>query len=402
MTIKKRPNSKEKGAPKGDKPLNRAFKFSAKTYFLTYKGISDSGERLTKEGLANYLVRENPTDVKLFPSRYLVCEEMYDSGLPHFHAILVYDKRKQVENQDHFDYLGVHPNIQTMRNMRAALDYVYKEDPSPCTNMDVAQEKRVARAKDSSSLYEFLEEQMVKDPFNFDAIRYCVQHDLTKQIYKANYTKAVNLVTKAQAAHCNRLLFQRPGFKPIDRALIEQNLTHQELRTFDSWPGYQRIIDYLNEVNVHGYDRPFKSKQLLMVGRPNTGKTTLVREIERYSAVYHLDVSNWFPNYRDGVYKVLFWDEFRLKGGMTHTDLLKFLQGSPMDLEYKGGSALRMNNQLIIMTSNMTLEEHIDLKFKDIQQKKLATQNLQVRLEEIRVPPSLDLFLLLRLIHENS
>ena len=111
-----------------------------------------------------------------------------------------------------------------------------------------------------------------------------------------------------------------------------------------------------------------------------------------------MDTSNWFPKYRDGVYPLFFWDEFKLKGGMTHTDLLKFLQGSPMDLQYKGGSSLKMDNPLIIMTSNMSLNKHITLKFKDPYQLGLAKQNLGIRIHQVLIPPKLDLFILLKLI----
>ena len=69
-----------------------------------------------------------------------------------------------------------------------------------------------------------------------------------------------------------------------------------------------------------------------------------------------------------------------------------------MDLQYKGGSSLRRNNQLVILTSNMHLTHHIYLKFKDKEQIDHALQNLYVRIEELLIPAHLDLFLLIKLI----
>lgn len=44
---------------------------------------------------------------------------------------------------------------------------------------------------------------------------------------------------------------------------------------------------------------------------------------------------------------------------MPYGQLLNVLEGEPTDLPYKGGSTLKRDNQLIFMTSNMTLEQHI-------------------------------------------
>ena len=399
MKSPKNPSSTNKRLSEGNKPTKGTFRLKATTFFLTYKGSSDSGQKISKQQLANYLLNQNPNDRKLRPTKYLVCEQTYEDGTPHFHVVLVYQKRKPIQTQAFFDYRGIHPNIQTMRNMKAALQYVSKEDKEPLTNMDLSQEHRVAKVKDTSSLYGFLQQQMMKDPFNFDPIKYCLDYKITRQIYKANYSKALKLLRDVQPVYCNKLLSQKRGFCYISRALIQSKLSVQELCTFDSWGGYQIIVNYLNQIVTYGCNRPFKSKQLLLVGKPNTGKTSLVRKIQQYCATYHLDVSNWFPNYRDGVYSLFFWDQFKLKGGMSHTDLLKFLQGSPMDLQYKGGSSLRMDNQLIIMTSNLSLQSHIDLKFKDPMLNLQAKSNLGTRIQEVVIPETFDLFLLLSLIY---
>ena len=402
-----KPNSKGKGVPKGGKASFSLFSLKSKCFFLTYKGISDSGQKITKETLANYLLEMNPRDYKIKPEKYLICQQMYDSGEPHFHVILVYSKRKQIASQNFYDYLGIHPNIQTMRNMKAALEYVYKEDPSPYTNMDIVQERRVARAKDSSSLYQFLQEEMKKDPFNFDPISYCVAHNLDKEIYKANYSKALTLLKKVQQAQCNRLLSTKPGYKYIDRALIQQKLTPDQLKTYDSWPGYQTIVDYLNQVPRYRFRRPAKTMNLLITGPKSTGKSALVWQtyieppfnpLNAHISVYPMGMKDWFPEYKSEVYDLIYWNQAKLTS-YSYDTILQLLDGSPVMLPAKGGGHKKVDNPLVFMTSNMTLDQMIHQKFKyDLSYKQMAKKNLRVRIQNVIIPDGLTLFLLQKLL----
>ena len=404
----KKPNKRAgKEVSKGEKPLPTEFRLQAKVYFLTYKGISESGKKLTKKLLANFLLNQNKNEVKLKPEKYLICEQMYDSGEPHFHAILIYPRKKHIANPNFYDYLNIHPNIQTMRNMKAALDYVYKEDPHPYTNMDVVQQKRIARAKDTSSLYQFLEQQMKKDPFNFEVYSFCQKNNLTKHIYQANYTKAVNLLKKAQEAHLNSLLRSKAGFKPIDQALISSRLSESELKTFYSWSGYQTIVNYLNIMNSERGNRQQKSLNLLITGAPSTGKSALFWQRNplpgRTSVVTHLPLypmgmKDWFPEYQSDVYAGIYWNETKLTS-YSFDVILQLLDGSPIMLPSKGSSHKKVDNPLVIMTSNMTLDQMIQNKFfynKEYQ--KMAKSNLKVRIENVIIPKNHNLFLLQKLL----
>ena len=349
MTTKKKANSSKKGIPKGSKSSKAEFRLQGKCFFLTYKGVTDSGEKLTKENLANFLLNQNPNQRTSKPEKYLICEQTYEDGTPHFHVILVYPRRKDIISPDLYNYLGIHPNIQTMRNMKAALEYVHKEDSVPYTNMDIVQEKRVARAKDSSSLYEFLEEEMMKDPFDFDPVKYCLDHNLTKEIYKANYSKALNLLKKVKEAYCNKLLFQKPGFKPITRALIQQQLSLEELKTYDSWSGYQTIVDHLNQIPFYRFRRPAKTMNLLVTGPKSTGKSALVWQtyiqppfnpLNAHISVYPMGMKDWFPEYKSEIYDAIYWNQAKLTS-YSYDTVLQLLDGSPVMLPAKGGGHKR-------------------------------------------------------------
>ena len=394
----------------GEKHTSKKLFFSNKMYFLTYKGITTSGEKITKIELAQYLTKPCLKDEKILPQKYLISEEKYEDGRPHFHAILIYPRRKQIIDPGHYDYLGLHPNIQPLRNMKAALEYMYKEDLDPVTNMDVVQEKRIVRAKDSRSLYEFLKEEMLKDPFKFDAIKYCVSHNLDEEIYKTNYPKALKLLKMCQQSHCNMLLADKPTFKIITAELIKNQLTEEELKTYYSWEGYQIIVDHLNQIPMYRHSRPLKTKNLLITGPPDIGKTSFIESdlndshncIERYCSLYPMSSKTWWPHYKSGVYQVISWNEAKLTS-YSYDVILKVLEGSKVDLPQKGTSTLKYDNPLVIMTSNLTLDELIRIKFNhnpDLID--TARKNLKVRIVDVVVPEGYNLFLIQKLLIPND
>ena len=398
-----------KGRPaKAKVPIDKQFLLQSTTYFITFKGIlPDSGQRIDKNQLLNFLLNQCSTNKRLPPQRYLLCQQTYQSGQPHYHVILVYPKRKKILESTAFDYRGIHPNIQPMRNMKAALQYVYKEDPHPLTNMDVVQQKRIARAKDSSSLYPLLRQQMMKDPFNFEVMKYCLDHNLDQAMYKANYSKAVHLLRKVQEAYCNKLLFQKPGFKFISRSHIQSRLSPSELITYDSWPGYQTIVNYLNIMNKDRGARQQKSKNLLITGPPSTGKSALFWQrtplpgrtsIVNHLSLYPMGMKDWFPEYKSDVYAGIYWNEAKLTS-YSYDVILQLLDGSPVMLPAKGGGHKKVDNPLVIMTSNMTLVQMIKHKFQyNKQLQRMARLNLSERVQNVIIPKGYDLFLLQKLL----
>ena len=404
---KKQSNSNKKKVNNRGETPSRAFRLSSTTYFLTYGGVSPSGGRLTRQTLAKFLLQGNTKDFKLYPTKYIVCEQTYETGEPHLHAILVYPRRKEVISQDHYDYLGVHPNIQTMRNMKAALEYISKEDQSPVTNMDITHQRLAARAKDSSSLYTLLEEAMFKDPTGFSFTKYCLANDITREVYKANYTKALNLLRLVQPEVCNQLLRSKPGFKPIDRPLIQSRLTPEELKIYDSWDGYQKIVDHLNIMNVERGGRQEKSMNLLITGAPSSGKSALVWQrnpskgrtsLLQHCSIYPMGMRDWFPRYMSDVYHCIYWNQAKLSS-YSYDIILQLLDGSPVMLPDKGGGHKKVDNPLVLMTSNMTLDQLIRAKFSyNRRYTEMARVNLGVRVQNVVIPEGHNLFILQKLL----
>ena len=422
MKKNKKSTLEKKEVFKENKPTIKAFVLQGKTFFLTYKGISDSGQKLTKNALEHYLIKQNKNDRKVRPEKYLICQQMYDSGEPHFHVILIYSIRKHITSPDYFDYLGIHPNVQTMRNLKAALQYVYKQDPNPITNMDVVQQKRVARAKDNSSLYQLLEQQMLKDPFQFDLNAYCAQHGLHKHIYKANYAKAITLIKMAQPAYARMILKAKPGIKLITPTLINKHLNQAQKMQFYSDSCYQKIIDHINE--IHKYPNkdpesqaPLKTKHLLMTGGPDIGKTSLINHkandidpypgLAHYYPTYYFSVGQkYFPPYRSYDYSLVNWEEFTIASDMFpksgYNRLLNYLDGSVSALPQKGRPPVqRQDNPKHILTSNRTLQQHIRKTFNSPEALSLALKNLPARVENIIIPDGKSIHFLRKLFVPN-
>lgn len=327
----------------------------------------------------------------------LAIETHPSTGKYHLDLLLTFKSQIRVKTTQLDFLLMKHGDLTRYRNLsKGIIDYADKED-EPLTNIlstiDVLLHRQLREDP-----FLLLKKEMVREPLTFNLGEYVAKNHLMQHI--RNWSSVKNKLHDAQEYYANILLVQKPGIRSIDRMFITERLTPEELHVYDSWSGYSRIVSYINEITQYGCHRPFKSLNPLLIGPPNIGKTSLALELERHMAVYPKGVSNWFPSYRSNVYPLILWDQFTLSG-MKYPELLKFLQGSPLDLEFKGGSTMKRDNQLILMTSNLSLNYHIQAKFGyDLELYKLSRVNLAVRIDEIIVPEGLTLFLLQKLIVE--
>jgi hypothetical protein len=239
---------------------------------------------------------------------------------------------------------------------------------------------------------------MLKDPFHFDVHRWLADNDLDVAISRTNWSKVISLLRKQQQAECYKLLHNFPRLKEITRRHIEQVLNKEQLSLYDSWSGYQVIVDKINEMIRYGPFRPFRSTNLYICGPTLTGKTMFVQHLRKFIPVYSFGLSKWFPRYRDGVYSMMSWQEFRLST-FPYNDLLQHLDGSEIQLQWKGGSIVKRDNPLVYMTSNLTLDQHLIHRFhKSPAFLEAARQNLPPRLVQVVIPPGYSLDLLFGLL----
>ena len=322
------------------------------------------------------------------------------SGYAHLDILLTYSKRV-LNPPTRYDYLLKHGDVTKYRNLnRAILSYGFKQDRHPLTNIDTRQVLAEARVR--SDLYGMMHEAMLEDPFNFNCHEWIHRQRLSTSAVKTTVFKNIRMLKQQQRVVCHELLSLKPGIPTITRMHIQARLTGDELALYDSWQGYQTIVDHINHIPKWGFKRPHKSPNLFVTGRPNTGKTTLGRRLSESCPSYPLGTrGGWFPSYASGVYTLLRWDEFNLST-LPYSDMLKLLQGEAMKLPQKGGHVERADNQLVYMTSNLTLDNIICARFKTETYRTVSRANLKPRITEVQIPAHLDLFVLLKLFEAES
>lgn len=376
------------------KRVNASKKIQGKYLFLTLPRFEVTQDQI------NRLKTQVFTGILDYQGQVLdhlgVVRESHRDGAYHLHVYVQYGRRRTLSPK-HFDYLPKHPNIQVVRSLRQVLPYLTKEDTNPLFTEGFNPIYQVNKRRIEKEPLALLAQEMRKDPLNFRVWQWIVDNNLGVAASRGNWPKAIAQLRREQQVEANRLLRARVGIKEITRELIQATLTPKELELYDSWDGYQRIVDLLNQVPRHGFNRAPKRRNLMLVGRPDIGKTTLARRIRQHVAVYSFGVENWFPHYQNWVYPMILWNQFYLRA-MPYGQLLNILEGEPTDLPYKGGSILKRDNQLVFITSNMTLDQHICSRFRGQQARTLARANLSSRIEQVLVPEGLDLFLLLPLI----
>ena len=327
---------------------------------------------------------------------YSIAIESHADGAPHLDLLLIFEKRVGLYPTE-LDFLcQKHGDLTKYRTLNAAiLNYGLKQD-APLTNLtdplDALHRQSIVR--DS---YVFFQQRMLNDPYGFDLAQFCAEHDYFRSI--RGFRALESKLKTHQEAICNLRLQSKPGIRFIDEALITSTLTPSQLELYQSWPGYARIVGFINQISTYGFSRPFKTPNLMLVGPPNVGKTSLVLQLMRHTAVYPVGTQNWFPKFKNRTYHVMFWDEW-IPSMMPWEALLMLFQGLPMDLPYKGGSVLKHDNQLWIMTHNQTLESHVTSlrRFLGTEGVSRSIAAMRARVTEIVVPDTKPLFILQRLI----
>lgn len=95
------------------------FRLAARYVFLTYARCETD-----KEELGRHLEELGATSG-------IVAREAHEDGTPHLHAIIDWGAKRNVKDPRKFDYEGVHPNIQAVRNVKSTEKYIRKEDDEP-------------------------------------------------------------------------------------------------------------------------------------------------------------------------------------------------------------------------------------------------------------------------------
>jgi len=360
------------GRPKETKSLRGRY------FFLTIPHF-----RGTIEGVIDTLKEYQPEWVHLLYAVVLETHTKDEDKDMHLHLYLQYPKVISLK-LDRFDYLGKHGKLERVRNYYSILKYMTKEN-LPKSNFNYIE---IIMRKDFPRAIEILLSQGLS----------------IREIYK-QYSSIV--CSKNWAGYLRFLSFQKesekfqtqlykPGLRMITPELIRARLSDQEYTLFYSDEIYSRIVDLINDTVRYGGNRPHKAKALFLSGSPNTGKTTLGLALQQKMGTFTFPDDGWWQGYESDVFKLIVWNQFDLRR-LSYPTLLKFLQGLRMDLPIKGSHITRCDNPLILLTSNLTLDELISKRFTSQENRVKSSVNLRVRIEEINIKNN-PLFFLLKLL----
>ena len=301
----------------------------------------------------------------------------------HLHLYVAFPKVTTVK-LDRFDYLGKHGKLERVRSYSSVLRYMTKEG-QPLANFDYIEP---VMSRDFPRAVQLLLSQgrNIRD----------IYRDYSSIVASKNWAGYLRFLQFSVDSQKFRQELSKPGFRLITPDLVRARLSDDEYALYHSNPIYARIVDRINDIVRYGSRRPHKARALLLVGAPDTGKTTLGLALQSLVGTFTFPDDGWWQGYQSDVFGMIMWNQFDLRR-FAYPTLLKFLQGLRMDLPMKGSHVTRCDNPFIFLTSNLTLEQHVRRRFTSQESRARSLANLGSRVDEIDIG-STPIFLLTRLL----
>lgn len=248
------------------------FKFDSRTFFLTY---AQSGD-LTQDQIVEHI---NSVKSTIW---IRIARELHEDGSPHFHVVGKFTSRFQSRNERIFDVGGKHPNIQPVRSIRDALQYVAKDGefhdigPVPGGSSDdedwvalagtMAEPEYFALAMRSNIQYMYAQRfwqlgnriyNEIPETYEGDITRECFElivslpHESKTTVVvgasgcgKSSWAKRVSLKPALWVRHLDVLRTFRPGYH---KSIIfdEASFTHLPRET------QIQLVDWHDEAHIH-------------------------------------------------------------------------------------------------------------------------------------------------------
>ena len=289
----------------------------------------------------------------------------------HLHFYICFPQKRRLRF-NRFDYFGKHGKLESVKSYSAVLKYMTKEN-LPRSNFDYMKD---IMKKDFPRAVEILLSQglHIRD----------IYRKYSSIAASKNWSGYLNYLQYQKDSEKFLTQIKKPGLRMITPELIKARLNAHDYELFYTSNIYQRIVDKINDIVIFGCTRPHKAKALFLTGKPNTGKSSLGLALQARIGTFTFPDDGWWQGYQSDVFKLIVWDEFNLKR-FTYPVLLKFLQGLRMDLPIKGSHVTRNDNPLILLTSNLPLEQHICSKFDSQKNRQYSRANLAVRIDEVDI-----------------
>lgn len=282
------------------------FRLRGKNFFLTYPNLPE--DVIDVHGILASLW-------ELQPDYLIVARELHKDGTPHYHALFGSLSMRNINNARYFDIGEHHGNYVGARNAQHVCNYITKDNVYYCRGPV----PYTPKTKKPSALHTVI--QSSSPTALEDAI---ARGEIPVRGYK-------RLREDINAWQLNR-----------DR--LVQSLDLLNMRFNSCTIGTTLSFRFLNK---------FKSPKLYIWGPPNTGKTTLLEQYN-HKYVFHAPDNNDWGMFDPSFHKIVIFDEFH--GQVPLTVLLKFMQGTPTQLNTKGGSIYCNKNLPMVFLSNVPPE----------------------------------------------
>jgi hypothetical protein len=314
-------------------------------------------------------------DEEEFLSHYIIGEEKHVDGTKHHHIYLKYSKKRNF-SYSHFDYLGKHGKLEVCRSPIGSYMYISKEDKAPLSNFDY--EAGVLKGTtDQIALYLSQTGKKYEDLFRGEGAYALATKWRALKVFEREM---------ADQKKIQEMRETKRGIKLIDEDLIREKLTIEECRLVEENEELKVIIEHINNVIKYKWKRPFKTKNLLIYSdEPNTGKTSLIRKLGEHCPIFHFPRGEWFHGYKNQTFWGMLWNETDVKGWKME-DLKNMLEGTAVTLEVKGGHIDKDDNPEVFMTSNYTLYDMVEERYKyDEKRLRVTLKTLRARIDEVNL-----------------
>lgn len=313
----------------------KKFRCNAKKHFVTFNKTET-----TKEWMAEKIKEKWGNQIKAM----IIARETYkETEGHHIHLGIEWHKKKNIKDANLFDFLFMegkrsqHASIEAMHgSMKQTKEYLSKEDKDPLVIGELSETGEKKKGM-TTLIAEAIAEGKTDQEINNMNPGFYLMHGKRIKEYRR---ETENWKNKDKKVDWEELV-------PID------GMTDQELE----------VQRWLNE-NIRK-ERRHKQAQLMIVGSPNSGKTSLVIALDSLVRIYWMPTQEQFyDGWGDDDYDLAVFDEWN-NVHHQHAWLMKLLEGGPSRMRYKGGSALKRNYLPIMILTNYTIAEMYSKKVEE-------------------------------------
>ena len=294
----------------------------------------------------------------------------------HIHVYLSYLKLRELSLR-HFDFLqnGVH--VEKVKNTDCLLAYMNKENECKA-NFDVWRKLLASKTKFAQTLARMSE---LEYDLEYIQVKYC------RELADKPWLTVSRFVLDVQRLKNKPPKSLSQQLRWIDRALIEERLTPQELAIFDSDPQFQTLVDYINKVKKFGSRQIHKECCLSIVSAPSTGKTSLLLKLAEHYNSYEVPSDGWHQHYKNDFYSMWTWNEWSFSD-VSMEEMLKLTEGFSADMRVKGAKTFKTDRPMLFLLCNETWNDKYERRYSYLKRQmphvfRVRREAFEVRIKEL-------------------